>query len=80
LAPMQRRARAAPSSASMRECSTCGLTSGGRKQDERVCVVERASDGARAERAVRHAEKFRNEPVAPLTAVRQDKPLWLLQM
>ena len=34
----------------------------------------------RDERPVRHSGKFPNEPVAPLTAVRQDKPLWLLQM
>jgi hypothetical protein len=33
----------------------------------------------RAERAVRHCGKFPNAHVAPLRAVRQRKPLWLLQ-
>jgi len=34
----------------------------------------------RDERPVRHSGKFPNEPVAPLRAGRQCKPLWLLKM
>ena len=41
---------------------------------------EWGAPAVRAECAVRHCGKFPNEPVAPLRAGRQCKPLWLLKM
>src|SRR5262249_33987639 len=52
-----------------------------RKQDERVCVGGGwRAPSPRGERAVRHCGRFPNEPVAPLRAGRQCKPLKLREI